>query len=87
MSRFCLDRDRFFGLPLRAKHISKKSSPSGCPCLPHVFTKLAEGALSLILGSSTISMTYSLARSGVRAQASGASAPQPSGSSGQLREE
>lgn len=34
MFQFCLDTDRFCGLHLRLRHISTKSSHSGCPCLP-----------------------------------------------------
>ncbi len=31
---FCLDTDCFLGLPSRVEHISTKSFPLGCPCLP-----------------------------------------------------
>ncbi len=40
------DTDRFYGLRSKVGHGSTRSSPSGTPCLPRVFTKVVEGALT-----------------------------------------
>ncbi len=42
---FC-DTDRSYGLRSKVGHGSTRSSPSGSPCLPRVFTKVVEGALT-----------------------------------------
>ncbi len=47
-SRFFLDTGRSYGLRSRVGHGSTRSSPSGCPCSPHVFMKIMEGALALL---------------------------------------
>ncbi len=65
-----------------------KVLPFGLSLSPRVFTKLVEGVSTLGEGASRrLVYISSLVRSVVRAQGSGASAPQPSGALGQLREE
>ncbi len=72
----------------RVGHGSTGSSPSGSPCPPRVFTKVAEGALAPLreVGIRILSCLEHgpHARTVVRSQGPGASAPQPVGASGQL---
>ncbi len=83
MFRSFRDTDRSYGLRPRVGHGSTGSSPSGSPCPPGALAPLREVGIRIL----NCLEHGPRARTVVRSQGPGASAPQPVGASGQLGKE